>query len=129
MMGYKASLKASNAGLAVCIDISVSVFLKGGPLLHMVAAALRFADVQDMVRTSTKAFSEQERRLPSSSSHSSSSASAATTMNYGLPSDAVAKLLESFKGAKVLLTHLGHFKKIHGFGERLHDFSMMMMRW
>jgi len=119
MMGYKASLKACQAGLAMVVDVSVSVFLKGGNLLELVASSLNMRDVPDLANVSVKHYNERER--PKSSS-------GAEEKNYGLPNDLMSKLSEAFKGTKIRLLHLKHFKKINGFGELIYLHSKSFIR-
>lgn len=49
-VGYYASLKNCLSGLAIVKDISVCSFLRDGELLHVMAAIMKYRDIDTLVR-------------------------------------------------------------------------------
>lgn len=89
-LGYYASLKCCMSGLCLMSEISVSCFLKGGNLLNLMAAIGNFRNIEDMAR--------------------------ACDPRHGLPRQFVNKLEELLKNCRIKTIHLGHTKKLKGFG-------------
>lgn len=87
--GYYAGLKTCMAGLVLVSDMSVSCFLNGGPLTEVMATCAGYRSVAEMYQDAA---------------------------GQGIPRPRLIKLETALKGAKVKLTHLGHFRKIKSFG-------------
>jgi hypothetical protein len=87
--GYYAGLKTCMAGLVLVSDMSVSCFLNGGPLIDVMSTCAGYRSVAEMNDDA---------------------------LRRGIPPEKLSKLATALKGAKVKLTHLGHFRKIKSFG-------------
>ena len=87
--GYYAGLKTCMAGLVLVSDMSVSCFLNGGPLIDIMSICAGYRSVAEMYTDAA---------------------------GRGIPPPRFAKLETALKGAKVKLTHLGHYRKIKSFG-------------
>jgi hypothetical protein len=90
-LGYNTALKICMSGLCLMSEISVSCFLQGGRLIDVMAAVGNFHDINDMVRSCDP--------------------------TEGLSRQLIRKLEELLKNARIRTIHLGHTKKIKGFGE------------
>ena len=89
LKGYNCGLKVSVAGLVAVIDMVVTSFIEGGPLIDVMARAGGFRNADDMERV---------------------------CRNGGMPQQNLYKILDVVKGCKCKATHLGHTKKIKAFG-------------
>ena len=87
--GYYASLKVCLAGLVLVSDMSVSCFLAGGPMIDFMWHCAGYRSLDDMLQDSK---------------------------GKGIPKQRMDKIAESIKGAKVRVTHLGHFRKAKALG-------------
>lgn len=91
-LGYTASLKCCLSGLLLVSDVSVSCFLKGGNLIELMAAIGGFRDVEEMYRATSP------------------------SQPMGLPAGIVRALEDVLKSCRIKTLHLGHSKKLKGFG-------------
>lgn len=89
-LGYYASLKCCMSGLCLMSEISVSCFLQGGNLLNLMVVIGNFRNIDDMVR--------------------------ACDSRHGLPQQFINKLEDLLKNCRIKTVHLGHTKKLKGFG-------------
>lgn len=87
--GYYAGLKTCMAGLVLVSDMSVSCFLAGGPMLDVMWHCMGFRSLAEMVEESK---------------------------GKGFNRARMDKISEMLKGAKVRVTHLGHFRKFKSMG-------------
>jgi hypothetical protein len=90
-VGYNASLKCCTSGLILTSEISVSCFLQGGLLVDFIAAIGEFRSPEDLARNCDS--------------------------RNGLPFQLMKRLDELLKNCKIKTLHLGHTKKMKGFGE------------
>lgn len=91
-LGYHASLRATCSGLALVTEVSVSCFLKGGPLLEVMAHVGRFRSVEDLLNSGQL---EDPRCMQ--------------------------RILAELKGVKIKLKHVGQTKKLKSFGPSSDD--------
>lgn len=87
--GYFVGLKTCMAGLVLVSDMSVSCFLNGGPLVEIMWTCAGY-------RSKAEMFADANGR--------------------GIPRMRLDKIEEALKGAKIRITHLGHFRKIKSVG-------------
>lgn len=91
-VGYASNLKVCMSGLMLVADVSVTCFLRGGRLTELMSAIGGFRSVDDM--------------------HSYT-----TNDSSGLPRQILEKVLDTLKGCKIRMLHVGHTKKLKEFGE------------
>lgn len=87
--GYFIGLKTCMAGLVLVSDMSVSCFLNGGPLIEIMWTCGGYRSKAEMLSDAN---------------------------GRGIPRMRLDKIEEALKGAKVRITHLGHFRKIKSMG-------------
>mmetsp|Transcript_13919 Transcript_13919/g.30553 ORF Transcript_13919/g.30553 Transcript_13919/m.30553 type:complete len:898 (+) Transcript_13919:485-3178(+) len=90
LLGYYASLKETRSGLALVKDISVTCFLRSGPLVPFMCKLLGCRDAQDLVRQ----FGQGQGR-----------------MEHGMR-----EALQLLKNCKIYTTHLKQTKQLRAFG-------------
>lgn len=98
-VGYNASLKCCISGLILTSEISVSCFLQGGRLVDFIAAIGNFKSPDDLARNCDD--------------------------RYGLPRQLMQQLDELLKNCKIKTLHLGHTKKMKGFGKLLNNIKLL----
>ena len=87
--GYYAGLKTCMAGLVLVSDMSVTCFLAGGPVIDVMWHCMGYRSLEEMLDESK---------------------------GKGINKMRLDKLAEMLKGAKVRVTHLGHFRKFKSMG-------------
>lgn len=90
-VGYNASLKCCTSGLILTSEISVSCFLQGGRLIDFIAAIGNYSSPEDVARNCDE--------------------------RYGLSKQLMCRLDDLLKNCKIKTIHLGHTKKMKGFGK------------
>jgi hypothetical protein len=88
MRGFFVGLKTCLAGLVLVSDMSVSVFLNGGPLINVISDICGYQRYQDFVADADR----------------------------GLRPDHISTINNTLKNTKIKLLHLGHTKKFKSLG-------------
>lgn len=112
MLGYYSSLKICKAGLVFVVDIAVSCFLTGGPMIDLVVGMTNHRSVQELLDVSQEFFRKEEDVLARGKGGEDGK-------NYGLPNQMLRHIEAAYKSCKIKLTHVGQTRKFRSFGR--HD--------